>query len=569
MRLIHTTNLNFKWFAWKNIPEYAILSHTWESDKQTGESTEVTFRDMTDIIKDPTHPSSKKDGYRKIVSACKVARDNKLEYIWVDTCCIEKESSSELSEAINSMYRWYQDAKVCYAYLSDLKAADNIKLALPECRWFTRGWCLQELIAPSAVWFYDSNWDYVGSKDELSQLLFDITQINKEVLRDSNLVASVPVARRMSWAAKRETSREEDLAYCLLGIFGVNMPMLYGEGPNAFLRLQEQIVLSSNDLSIFAFDLNLKPTNPSGRMVVSYCDMFAKSPTAFKYHGAREYSETEPRWNEAFTVTNKGIYFQRAKLHIDMRNGMYRMILNTEYPSLNHGFIYLRKVGPRLFVRCAFDESDHHFAHRELRPTRVDEEIYIIQHITPLRQQQLKDVDKYSIQVKSQTHTWTPEALEVLGGSPWSNHWDVSRMKYLTRGEEAFRGYWRLLPNLARKLGRAGTTPRALLGEVYLACGLLYSENRLYPKPWVAFYGPEEWRRMELNLGIFTGLNDMVGVKDPHDRATYDLSPDFISATTIITAHIKLQKESVPRFHLSINIETPSIEYNRVRRSLT
>ncbi|PQE04476.1 HET domain-containing protein [Rutstroemia sp. NJR-2017a BVV2] len=549
MRLIHTTNLNFKWFTWKNIPDYAILSHTWGSDKQTGESTEVTFRDMTDIMKDPTHPSSKKAGYRKIVSACKVARDNKLEYIWVDTCCIEKESSSELSEAINSMYRWYQNAKVCYAYLSDLKAVDNIKLALPECRWFTRGWCLQELIAPSEVWFYDSNWDYVGSKEGLSQLLFDITQINKEVLRDSNLVTSVPVARRMSWAAKRETSREEDLAYCLLGIFGVNMPMLYGEGPNAFLRLQEQIVLSSNDLSIFAFDLNLKSINPSGRIVMSYCDMFAKSPDAFKNHGAREYPETEPHWNEAFTVTNRGIYFQLARLHPDMRNGVYRMSLNTEYPSLNHGFIYLRKVGPRLFVRCTFVEPDRHSDGSELLSTQVEEEMYIIKHITPSRLQQLMDVDKYSIQVTSETHILTPTALEVLDGFPCYRHWDESRMKHLARGEKNFRGCWKLYPYFAPTLGTARRASQGSPYFVYLACGLLYSENLLHPKPWVRLYYPGEWEDAEQKLKSVSRLHDVGG----NDFAGLGYPPHSFDPT-IITAHIELKEGSVPQFVLRINM---------------
>ncbi|PQE09549.1 thermophilic desulfurizing enzyme family protein [Rutstroemia sp. NJR-2017a BBW] len=441
MRLIHTTNLNLKWFTWKKIPGYAILSHTWESD------------DQTDIIKDPTHPSSKKAGYRKIISACKVARDNNLDYIWVDTCCIEKESSSELSEAINSMYRWYQNAKVCYAYLSDLKA----------------------------------------------------------------------------------------------GIFGVNMPMLYGEGPNAFLRLQEQIVLSSNDLSIFAFDLNSKPTNPSGRIVIPYCDMFAESPDAFKNHGAREYPETEPHWNEAFTVTNRGIYFQRARLHTDMRNGVYCMILNTEYPSLNHGFIYLQKVGPRLFARCAFDDSGRHSGDNELPSSQVEEDMYIIKHITPLRLQQLIDADEYSIQVTSETHILTPTALEVLDGFPWSKHWDESRMKHLTRGENEFRGCWKLYPDFAESLlGTAVMHPT--IDFVYLTCGLIRRQNHRHPKPSVCLYHADKWEEVEGALEFFPGYST-------GDQELVLSNPGRGDKTTI-TVHIELQEGNIPRFQLRINMKT-------------
>ena len=129
---------------------------------------------------------------------------------------------------------------------------------MSQSRWFTRGWTLQELIAPAQVQFYDKSWNSIGMKDNLSQELSLITGIGQEVLLASKgrnleeLLDQVPTARKMSWAANRETTRIEDTAYCLLGIFGVNVPLLYGEGERAFIRLQEEIVKNSNDLSLLA-----------------------------------------------------------------------------------------------------------------------------------------------------------------------------------------------------------------------------------------------------------------------------------------------------------------------------
>jgi hypothetical protein len=155
------------------------------------------------------------------------------------------------------MFRWYQKADVCYAYLSDLPG----DIVLPqECsefaksRWFTRGWTLQELIAPSNVGFYSKDWHSIGTKDQLCDLVATITGIDVETLRGQDLEL-VSVAQKMSWAAQRTTSRVEDIAYCLLGIFDVNMPLLYGEGKKAFLRLGEEILKLSNDHSLFAWGM--------------------------------------------------------------------------------------------------------------------------------------------------------------------------------------------------------------------------------------------------------------------------------------------------------------------------
>ncbi|KAL5093887.1 hypothetical protein Trisim1_009363 [Trichoderma cf. simile WF8] len=267
MRLIDTSTLEFAWFP-RTPPPHAILSHTWGSD-------EVTFTDFT-------NPSTRatKSGFIKIKKTCEIALKNGFSYVWIDTCCINKESSSELSEAINSMFRWYRDAAICYAYLED--ASDDIKLpitsssSIGHCRWFTRGWTLQELLAPKEVVFFGAKWTTIGRKTELKEILEQITGIPCANLTGDMRLDQTSVASRMNWAAKRETTREEDIAYCLMGIFDVNMPMIYGEGRNAFTRLQEEILKQTQDDSLFAWR-----ASPESASEVPYRGLFASSPKEF------------------------------------------------------------------------------------------------------------------------------------------------------------------------------------------------------------------------------------------------------------------------------------------------
>ena len=192
----------------------------------------------------------------KVRNACKVAQKNGFRYIWIDSCCIDKSSSSELSEAINSMYRWYGLATVCYAYLADVPCKDDHKAegsAFRESRWFTRGWTLQELIAPVNVVFLSKDWAPIGSKQALINLVESVTGINARALLHLKPLEGFSVAQRLSWAASRETTRKEDRAYSLLGMFDINMPTLYGEGDRAFRRLQEQIMQRFPDQSLFAW----------------------------------------------------------------------------------------------------------------------------------------------------------------------------------------------------------------------------------------------------------------------------------------------------------------------------
>jgi hypothetical protein len=221
-----------------NIPPYAILSHTWGPE-------EVTFGDMVEGNR------TSKTGFDKIRFCGEQARRDGLHYLWVDTCCINKSSSAELAEAINSMFRWYRNAAKCYVFLIDVprntvESKDQShplpwESAFRESRWFQRGWTLQELIAPASVEFFSKYWESLGDKKSLERLICEITGIPSKALRGSPL-ADFSVTERKLWAETRQTTREEDMAYSLLGIFEVYMPLIYSEGrANAVERLEEAI----------------------------------------------------------------------------------------------------------------------------------------------------------------------------------------------------------------------------------------------------------------------------------------------------------------------------------------
>jgi hypothetical protein len=293
MRLLNTTKRELEEFGGNEIPLYAILSHTW------GES-EITFQDIEG------DDAEEKVGYEKVRETCSRAAADGFDYVWIDTCCIDKTSSAALSEAINSMYRWYQESGVCYAYLADVppNAVDHRTGAIgPEfskSRWFTRGWTLQELIAPSTVIILDQKWQEIGTKLSLQRVISEITGIPTNILLGGDL-EDASIAQRMSWASKRKTTRIEDLAYCLMGIFGINMPLLYGEGERAFTRLQEEIMKVSDDHSLFAWKSSEK-----------YGGLLATSPAAFFNSGEIIPFNPSSTLSGAITVNNKGIHL---KLH--------------------------------------------------------------------------------------------------------------------------------------------------------------------------------------------------------------------------------------------------------------
>ena len=276
MRLINVHNLQIEDFSLKSIPPYAILSHTW--DKR-----ELRLQEWTSSLRRRLF----RKYARKIINACSLARDHRLDYVWVDTCCIDKTSSAELSEAINSMYKWYQRASVCLVHLSDLSESADFSAAFPACHWLTRGWTLQELIAPQRVLFYDAGWKLRGSKLDHSALIARCTKIPAAVLRFEQKLEAYSVKTRLAWADARLTTKPEDAAYCLLGLFDVNLSPIYGEGENAFRRLQEEIRklhLSTDVLSAgtdeqtndkdrpkrFAITPNLLSINVPQKLITSY-----------------------------------------------------------------------------------------------------------------------------------------------------------------------------------------------------------------------------------------------------------------------------------------------------------
>lgn len=233
-------------FVGDNIPHYAILSHTWGADDE-----EVTYKDLVDGT------GMSKAGYSKIRFCGKHAANDSLQFFWVDTCCIDKSSSAELSEAINSMFRWYYNAAKCYVYLPDVSISSSInndpfsqrawKPTFQLSRWFTRGWTLQELLAPKSVEFFSPKGERLGDKNSLCKEIHDITGISIQALQGRPL-SQFNINERMSWAEKRKTKRKEDMAYCMLGIFDIHMPLIYGEGQEkAFIRLQKEIELSLRD----------------------------------------------------------------------------------------------------------------------------------------------------------------------------------------------------------------------------------------------------------------------------------------------------------------------------------
>ena len=260
--------------------DYAILSHRWMSMEH-----EVNYDEMNDLAKMDQGEITevrRRDGYRKILDSCEQAKRDGYAWLWIDTCCIDKRSSAELSEAINSMFRWYENSRVCYAYFHDLSdevfptVCDEQKYphsnGWPE--WFSRGWTLQEMIAPTNVRFFNKSWQPIGDKIKLASTLSEITRVPEHILTDG-LPSNRPcVAQIMSWAANRKTTRVEDWAYSLLGLLDVNMPMLYGEGKKAFHRLQLEIIRMSNDQSIFAWDYQ----GEKGRT----CSILADDPSFFR-----------------------------------------------------------------------------------------------------------------------------------------------------------------------------------------------------------------------------------------------------------------------------------------------
>lgn len=402
MRLLNTQTLEFEEFAGSAIPDYAILSHTWEKN-------EVSFQEMRNL------GTSTKHGYQKIQETCRLASTKGLKYAWLDTCCIDKSSSSELSEAINSMFEWYRRATICIVYLSDLHLDDPNYQLLKACRWFTRGWTLQELIAPEQVEFYNANWTIIGSKLQLKDHLQRITGVNEKVLQDSTLLASISVSTKMSWAAHRETTRTEDIAYCLLGIFNVSMPLIYGEGEKAFYRLQEEVIRATHDITIFAWKSHNTSQVYEG-ILASSPMQFASPPHTMQI--SKHFNTDGPE----FSVTNKGVRFLTRLMYSESIPGLY--ILPIEHKSssptanMSKMGILLAKFASNSFVRA------HHDTIYEFETSttyeRTDESvIYVLKAATPNTSKSVRLLRQSAIQFKFDQAV---RIMKVIPESLWDHH---------------------------------------------------------------------------------------------------------------------------------------------------
>ena len=407
-----------------DVPSFAILSHNW------GEG-EVTLQDFDNL-----KVAVLKKNFAKIEHTCQQAQQNGIDYAWVDTCCIDKTSSAELTEAINSMFQLYASSVVCYAYLFDLDRnggvdAENLTSQLARSRWFSRGWTLQELIAPKNVEFYDRDWKFVGTKVDLSRAVSTVTGIDIDVLYDSSALFQIPVARKMSWAAGRQTSRLEDKAYSLLGIFDVNMPMLYGEGEKAFIRLQEEIAKETNDLTLFAWQAVDMDQGGCGQSALQkYRGILAKSPAEFANSGD-VVPRSDHRFNEEFVMTNKGL-----RINADLAHGCggdYILTLNCfrrGQPKQNIG-IYLKHHGASVYAR---DKPQEFAVAAEWKTMSHPKSIYITRNINQAISASVDQVRRHAIRCR---HGFDNGSISVA--RPQSL-WDAQNKLYLTVGLSSFAG---------------------------------------------------------------------------------------------------------------------------------
>ncbi|KAK7440037.1 hypothetical protein VKT23_017288 [Stygiomarasmius scandens] len=225
-RLIDTNTLELVEFGEdKPIPSYAILSHRWISGEEVVHNEFIHLQEET----------KKTSGYLKIEAACEQACEDGIRYIWIDTCCIKQGNHADVKTNITSMYAYYQNAEVCYAYLVDVP---GIRDSVDASKWFERGWTLQELLAPRTVIFFDRDWQRIGDKDELQDEIYRETTIPPAVLSGEKSIQDIDVLTRMSWSMRRRTTKRQDEAYCLQGLLGIVVEPDYTEDPyTSFSRL--------------------------------------------------------------------------------------------------------------------------------------------------------------------------------------------------------------------------------------------------------------------------------------------------------------------------------------------
>jgi hypothetical protein len=293
MRLLHlASDGRLSWtndLADEQIPHYAILSHTWEGQ-------EVTYKDLKDYRDVEDVGAKLKGGYRKIFFCAEQAKRDGLDHFWVDTCCIDKSNSQELQEAVNSMFRWYQNAKKCYVYLSDVKHSTldgDSESSLRGSRWFTRGWTLQELLAPQSVEFFSTTRARLGDRESLKHIIHEITRIPVDALSGKQ-VSEYSVSERFSWADHRQTTRPEDGAYCLLGIFDIHLPLIYGEGrEKALKRLKKEIQEDARDTAGASRNVSEARNRGQEERLGKICSWLSALDPSTNYHKAHKQRQAE------------------------------------------------------------------------------------------------------------------------------------------------------------------------------------------------------------------------------------------------------------------------------------
>lgn len=547
MRLINCETGQLEWFLASQTvkpPPYAILSHTWDGDN------EVTYRDYLNFLAGQDKQPQK--NWTKVERSIEVTLNSKerLKYIWIDTCCIDKTDALELSEAINSMFKWYARAEVCYAQIADFESefvatnqtsgygsnnsraveqyqsyemppipanpqlTERAKNGLKGCRWFTRGWTLQELIAPPTLEFFDSNWIYFGNRDELGDLLTGITKIDRRIFESHgnphkerdivSILSKMTIAKKMSWAQNRQTAKTEDIAYSLLGIFGVTMPMTYGEENEAFIRLQKEIIAQYNDLSIFAWTAN--STGNYGE-VPEFRGILAHSPAEFANAGSFESSRNSIA-NPDFTVTNNGLKISTQIRQIPNSKYLFLSLNCYDKAEGQHNVqgITLQLIGFNKYKRTNPSCLAVELSSWPLQPRK---EFFISSDDTDADTEHLE-------RSENQSFVFDLKDLEYYEKMRVSHDmaWDDSTTTFNTHGLSPFNAcVW------FRTRGRASEK----VTEFLVACGTATSSKGL---PWLCLVKrdqqiykaamDEEWDQMG-ELGRTVGFNSAMSIEVPYE----------------------------------------------------
>ncbi|EXJ92796.1 hypothetical protein A1O3_01349 [Capronia epimyces CBS 606.96] len=329
-RLLHTKTYRLHFDddpEYKKDPRYAILSHRWLSKEITFDKIEHARLEDNDV-ESPVK--------LKVKGACAKAQEHKIQWLWIDSICINKANSVEDQKAITSMFTWYRRASVCYTYLSDVvvpatkaKAVYDVGRGPCPCpfwraedpskpsEWFERGWCLQELLAPNQMEFYDRNWTKMGTRAELAEAIAAITRIKPEYLTGEEDFRKASIAAKMSWMAGRKTSVHEDMAYSMVGIFDItSMATGVSDGMKAFFRLQKEIINTSvlADETIFAWKAPASglphTSHPAGDWAQDEWGLLAPSPDCFRDCGdIIPDGEARPRRLDGYKVEREGLKF--------------------------------------------------------------------------------------------------------------------------------------------------------------------------------------------------------------------------------------------------------------------